>query len=88
MPNLKFARLAEPDNIAIREKLEWSERRRLDKKQTMPSTLKEELTYNPFLRATKGPRRAAVLCALRSAKDEGCDKEEQVMSRVSRAMRE
>lgn len=88
VPNLKFARLAEPDNIAIREKLEWSERRRLDKKQTMPSTLKEELTYNPFLRATKGPRRAAVLCALRSAKDEGCDKEEQVMSRVSRAMRE
>jgi hydroxyacylglutathione hydrolase len=83
--NLKFAQLAEPENTAIREKLEWSERQRLDKKQTMPSTLGEELAYNPFLRVAQGPRRAAVLSALRSAKDEGLDTEALVMGRVNAA---
>ena len=83
--NLKFAQLAEPENTAIREKLEWSERQRLDKKQTMPSTLGGELAYNPFLRVAQGPRRAAVLSAVRSAKDEGLDTEALVMGRVNAA---
>ena len=43
------------------------------------------MAYNPFLRVAQGPRRAAVLSALRSAKDEGLDTEALVMGRVNAA---
>ncbi|KAM5228381.1 hydroxyacylglutathione hydrolase, mitochondrial isoform 2-T2 [Ctenodactylus gundi] len=53
--NLKFARHVEPNNTAIQEKLAWAKWLILQEKYaigepTVPSTLEEEFTYNPFMR--------------------------------------
>ncbi|KAI0984544.1 hypothetical protein GJ496_007779 [Pomphorhynchus laevis] len=44
--NLSFAKTVEPDNKAIKEKLKWAQ----DQAITVPSTIGEELKYNPFMR--------------------------------------
>jgi len=48
--NLKFAETIEPSNAAITKKLEWTRQQRAANKPTVPSTVAEELTYNPFMR--------------------------------------
>ncbi|KAI5932621.1 hydroxyacylglutathione hydrolase, mitochondrial isoform X6 [Manis javanica] len=48
--NLKFARHVEPDNTAVREKLAWAKEKYSLGEPTVPSTIGEELTYNPFMR--------------------------------------
>lgn len=48
--NLEFACHVEPENQAAKEKLSWSKETRQKKLCTCPSTIKEELSYNPFLR--------------------------------------
>nr|BAG61813.1 unnamed protein product [Homo sapiens] len=48
--NLKFARHVEPGNAAIREKLAWAKEKYSIGEPTVPSTLAEEFTYNPFMR--------------------------------------
>jgi len=44
--NLKFAAVADPNNPEIAKKMAWAQQR----KCTVPSTIAEEKTYNPFMR--------------------------------------
>jgi len=48
--NLKFAKVVEPENLKITEKLEQCNQLLQANKPTCPSTWKEEKSYNPFLR--------------------------------------
>ncbi|GCC35503.1 hydroxyacylglutathione hydrolase, mitochondrial [Chiloscyllium punctatum] len=48
--NLKFARHVEPNNEAIRQKLAWAKEHYDLGKPTIPSTIGEEFSYNPFMR--------------------------------------
>uniref|UniRef100_A0A669DI85 Hydroxyacylglutathione hydrolase, mitochondrial n=1 Tax=Oreochromis niloticus TaxID=8128 RepID=A0A669DI85_ORENI len=48
--NLKFARHVEPDNEVIQEKLAWAKEKCNNGEPTIPSTLADEFTYNPFMR--------------------------------------
>ncbi|XP_064376121.1 hydroxyacylglutathione hydrolase, mitochondrial isoform X2 [Dromaius novaehollandiae] len=48
--NLKFARHVEPNNVAIQEKLAWAKAKYDSGEPTIPSTIAEEFTYNPFMR--------------------------------------
>ncbi|XP_014291935.1 hydroxyacylglutathione hydrolase, mitochondrial isoform X1 [Halyomorpha halys] len=48
--NLKFAKLIEPNNSALSKKLEWAVQTRSANKPTVPSTIGEEKSYNPFMR--------------------------------------
>jgi hypothetical protein len=48
--NLVFANWVEPDNKAVAAKLTWAEGMRRQRRSTVPSTLAEEKTYNPFMR--------------------------------------
>lgn len=40
----------EPENEAAKAKLAWAEEQRAKGLFTIPSTIKEELAYNPFMR--------------------------------------
>ncbi|XP_018416710.1 PREDICTED: hydroxyacylglutathione hydrolase, mitochondrial-like [Nanorana parkeri] len=48
--NLKFARHVEPNNEQIKQKLSWAKETYNDGEPTIPSTLAEEFTFNPFMR--------------------------------------
>ncbi|XP_048645341.1 hydroxyacylglutathione hydrolase, mitochondrial isoform X1 [Marmota marmota marmota] len=48
--NLKFARHVEPSNTAVLEKLAWAKEKYATGEPTVPSTIAEEFTYNPFMR--------------------------------------
>ncbi|XP_040296542.1 hydroxyacylglutathione hydrolase, mitochondrial isoform X1 [Bufo bufo] len=48
--NLKFARHVEPNNEAIKQKLAWAKETYNNGEPTIPSTLAEEFTFNPFMR--------------------------------------
>ncbi|KAK7940324.1 hypothetical protein WMY93_003650 [Mugilogobius chulae] len=48
--NLKFARHVEPDNEVIQKKLAWAKEKCDNGEPTIPSTLGDELTFNPFMR--------------------------------------
>lgn len=48
--NLKFARHVEPDNEDVKKKLEWAKEKCSKGEPTIPSTLADEFTYNPFMR--------------------------------------
>ncbi|XP_029433425.1 hydroxyacylglutathione hydrolase, mitochondrial isoform X1 [Rhinatrema bivittatum] len=48
--NLKFARHVEPHNSAIKEKLAWAKEQYERGEPTIPSTIAEEFTFNPFMR--------------------------------------
>lgn len=50
LANLRFAQSVEPDNTAVSEAIEHSEQLRAEGKPTLPSTIGEELSFNPFLR--------------------------------------
>ncbi|KAF9800927.1 hypothetical protein SFRURICE_010475 [Spodoptera frugiperda] len=50
LQNLRFAAHVEPSNQEILKKIAWSELRREEGKPTVPSTIGEEKTYNPFMR--------------------------------------
>ncbi|KAM4820140.1 hydroxyacylglutathione hydrolase, mitochondrial isoform 3-T3 [Thomomys bottae] len=52
--NLKFARHVEPGNTAVQEKLAWAKEKYSVGEPTVPSTLAEEFTYNPFMRGEDG----------------------------------
>jgi len=47
---LKFAKYIEPDNKILEEKGAWVNGRRNKYQITIPSTIAEEKSYNPFLR--------------------------------------
>ncbi|CAG8608813.1 11059_t:CDS:2 [Racocetra persica] len=44
--NLKFAESIEPDNQVIKDKIQWASKTQ----QTIPSTIGDELKFNPFMR--------------------------------------
>ncbi|KAL7071308.1 hypothetical protein ACQ4LE_009256 [Meloidogyne hapla] len=48
--NLEFALSVEPDNPNIKAKLEWAKNLRKTNEFTVPSTIGEEKTFNPFMR--------------------------------------
>ncbi|XP_078414784.1 hydroxyacylglutathione hydrolase, mitochondrial [Cetorhinus maximus] len=48
--NLKFAQHVEPNNEAIKQKLAWAKEHYDLGKPTIPSTIGEEFSYNPFMR--------------------------------------
>ncbi|XP_006246126.1 hydroxyacylglutathione hydrolase-like protein isoform X1 [Rattus norvegicus] len=58
LSNLEFAQKVEPCNSHVQAKLSWAQKRDDDDVPTVPSTLGEELMYNPFLRVTEDPVRA------------------------------
>ncbi|KAG1676014.1 Hydroxyacylglutathione hydrolase, mitochondrial [Nymphon striatum] len=51
--NLKYALHVEPENQVIKDKLSWAKAQRDNKETTIPSTIGEEKTYNPFMRVNK-----------------------------------
>jgi hydroxyacylglutathione hydrolase len=51
--NLKFAHQVEPQNAAVVNKLHWAEQQRAKNAPTVPSTIREEITYNPFMRVSQ-----------------------------------
>ncbi|KAL0841476.1 hypothetical protein ABMA28_015153 [Loxostege sticticalis] len=53
LQNLKFASYVEPTNEEIKKKMEWSQNMRQKGKPTVPSTIAEEKSYNPFMRVTQ-----------------------------------
>ncbi|HET6724764.1 MAG TPA: hydroxyacylglutathione hydrolase [Gammaproteobacteria bacterium] len=81
--NLRFAAEVEPGNEAIKKRQSWANDRRAAGSPTLPSTIGDEMTFNPFLRADHDSVRAAaeraagaklndpvaVFAALRSWKD-------------------
>jgi len=78
--NLKFAKTVDPKNQALLSKLEWAEAKVSKKEYTVPSTIAEELTFNPFMRVTnpdviknvglpEGSDPVKVMHALREAKN-------------------
>lgn len=50
MANLKFSLDVEPDNQVTQEKLKWAVARRETNGRTIPSTIEDELKFNPFMR--------------------------------------
>ncbi|XP_006611211.1 hydroxyacylglutathione hydrolase, mitochondrial-like isoform X2 [Apis dorsata] len=48
--NLKFAKHVEPENEAIRQKIEWVRIQREKNNPSVPSTIQEEKLTNPFMR--------------------------------------
>lgn len=48
--NLLFAAHVEPSNKVVLEKLEWAKEKKASKEPTVPSTIADEKTFNPFMR--------------------------------------
>ncbi|XP_012255132.2 hydroxyacylglutathione hydrolase, mitochondrial isoform X2 [Athalia rosae] len=51
--NLKFAQHVEPNNEAIKQKIQWARAQREKKLPTIPSTISEEKNTNPFMRVNE-----------------------------------
>lgn len=79
LSNARFAVTVDPDNTALRERLAEVERLRAENRSTLPTTIRDELATNPFLRASDASVRsglgmmeesdAAVFAELRRRKD-------------------
>ncbi|KRF99004.1 uncharacterized protein Dwil_GK10504, isoform B [Drosophila willistoni] len=50
LQNMSFARHVEPDNQLIQQRIEWAKLRRASQDPTVPSTIGEEKSWNPFMR--------------------------------------
>lgn len=50
LQNLKYGNHVEPDNEAIKDKIQWSKSKREASEPTVPSTIAEEKQINPFMR--------------------------------------
>jgi hydroxyacylglutathione hydrolase len=60
LANAAFARVVDPDNPALRQRIEDATTMRNAGQPTLPSTLADEVACNPFLRADAAAIRAAV----------------------------
>ncbi|CDJ66855.1 hydroxyacylglutathione hydrolase, putative [Eimeria necatrix] len=60
LANLRFAASVEPNNAAVQNKLEWAQQQRNAGKPTIPSSIGEEKTYNPFMRVDRPEVQRAV----------------------------
>ena len=56
--NLRFALTLEPNNQALKRKYEWARERRAKGEFTIPSTIGDEKSFNPFLRTDSAELRA------------------------------
>jgi hydroxyacylglutathione hydrolase len=71
--NLKFAASVEPDNEYLQQKIQWTN----ENERTVPSTIGDELKFNPFMRVDKESIKKAtgkqspieVMAALREMKN-------------------
>ncbi|MFS8010330.1 putative hydroxyacylglutathione hydrolase [Helianthus anomalus] len=52
--NLQFAQTVEPENAKISQKLSWAQQQRQSGLPTIPSTIGEELEFNPFIARSSG----------------------------------
>jgi hydroxyacylglutathione hydrolase len=50
LANLQFAQTVEPNNIAIKQRIQSAQDLRTHRQATVPFTLKEDINSNPFLR--------------------------------------
>jgi hydroxyacylglutathione hydrolase len=50
LKNLQWACVVEPDNEQIKHKLEWATAMRENGRPTVPSTIRDEMATNPFMR--------------------------------------
>jgi hydroxyacylglutathione hydrolase len=57
--NLKFAKKVDSKNPAVEEKFQWAQKLRESGKYTIPSTIGEEKTFNPFMRVREEALKAA-----------------------------
>ena len=60
LANLAFARAAEPDNVALQQRLEDAEATRRRDEPTVPSTLALERATNPFLRCRESSLKSSL----------------------------
>jgi len=67
--NLKFALTVEPENKDLLNKYEWAKKQRDQKLPTVPSTVAEEFTYNPFMRVDEPTVRTGLGLPLTSDSD-------------------
>ena len=77
--NLSFAAKVDPNNSELQQKLKWAKEQREKGEFTIPSTIAEEKSYNPFMRVHTTPIQEAVnltgssntdvMAALRSLKN-------------------
>jgi hydroxyacylglutathione hydrolase len=51
--NLEFALTVDPKNEVLVKKMTWVQQQCKDKKATVPSTIGDELEFNPFMRVDK-----------------------------------
>uniref|UniRef100_A0A1L8E5L7 hydroxyacylglutathione hydrolase n=2 Tax=Nyssomyia neivai TaxID=330878 RepID=A0A1L8E5L7_9DIPT len=51
--NLKYAKHVEPENVAVEQRIQWTKERRDAKLPTVPSSIGEEKTFNPFMRVNE-----------------------------------
>ena len=58
--NLEFALSLEPNNAAVQAKLRWARDARAEDQPTIPSTVAEEKTINPFIRVDSQELRASI----------------------------
>jgi len=58
--NLEFAMKVDPENDQLQKKLAWAKERRANKEYTIPSTIAEELAFNPFMRVREDVIKKAV----------------------------
>jgi hydroxyacylglutathione hydrolase len=74
--NLSFTLTLDPSNENAKKKLEWASQRRSSGLPTVPSAWKDELSYNPFLRAehlthlSKEKDPVSILAEIRKRKNE------------------
>lgn len=61
LANAAFARVVEPDNQALRRRIEEAQAMRTEGHPTLPSTLADERAANPFLRVDRESVRAGLL---------------------------
>ncbi|XP_034110062.1 hydroxyacylglutathione hydrolase, mitochondrial isoform X1 [Drosophila albomicans] len=53
LQNMSFARHVEPDSVIIQNRIEWAKLKRASKDPTVPSTIAEEKSWNPFMRVNE-----------------------------------
>jgi len=58
--NLSFAKTLEPNNQDLLDKLEWATKQRAQSLSTVPSTVAEEMKFNPFMRVNQATVAASV----------------------------